>query len=64
DQKIAPVPGSGYGSRRLVMHHLAHKLELPITKKGFINWSLPGISLGRFSPGAGPDFVETAHGVV
>lgn len=27
-------------------------------------WSLPGISLGRFSPGAGPDFVETAHGVV
>ncbi|SMD97496.1 Uncharacterised protein [Klebsiella pneumoniae] len=27
-------------------------------------WSLPGISLGRFSPWAGPDFVETAHGVV
>lgn len=41
------VEGSGYGSRRLVMHHLAHKLELPITKKGFIN-----LVITRHKPGA------------
>lgn len=39
--------GINFFSRMLVMHHLAHKLELPIAKKGFIN-----LVITRHKPGA------------
>lgn len=57
-------------SRLIVLSPENHVLPFRFCHKddaleGKTYWAtLPGISLGRFSPGAGPDFVETAHGVV